>query len=142
MKSIAWAVCLAFVVTACLPPRGTLFHTTLTGPDESYTLPIALGDQTALVTGIEPTEGDPTVSDPIVQGDPSDPNAVIVRWLGGLCDNDVALSLTSSESGYALHLEVHGKLGLGCPAVGVLRGLRIKTSKPIPADSIAVSGHG
>jgi hypothetical protein len=142
MKTIAIALSLVFVLAACLPPPGTVFRTTLTGPDQSDTLPIALGDQTALVTGIEQAEGDPTVNAPILQADPTDSNALIVRWLGGLCDNDVALSLAPTESGYALHLEVHGKIGLGCPAVGVIRGLRIMTSKPIRVDSITVSGQG
>jgi hypothetical protein len=148
MKAYALSLFLTFIVAACLPPAGRVFQTTLlhtspSNPSGDHPLPVTLGDQTDLVVGIEPTEGDERGGlEPLVQSDPADPNALILSWLGGMCDNDAAVSFQPSGSGYALHLQVHQKLGFGCPAAGLLRGLRITTSEPIPPGSIAVSGRG
>lgn len=142
----AFAVVVALVVAACLPPAGRTYQTTLLhispdNPSGDYPLPVTLSDQTDLVVGIEPAEGSYGL-EPVVQSDPADPKALILSWLGGMCDNDALVSFQPSGSSYALHLEVHQKLGLGCPAAGILRGLRIVTSEPIPIGSIAVSGRG
>lgn len=143
MRAIAVGLLLTAFLAACFPPAGRPFHTTLSTPDGSNPLPVALGDETDLVIGIEPAEPATSASlEPLVQADPTDPSAVIVSWVGGMCDNDASLSLRPSGAGYALHLEVHQKLGLGCPAAGVLRGLRINTSRPIPLGSITTSGRG
>jgi hypothetical protein len=148
MRPVALSLMLTLTLAACLPPAGRLFNTTLihkspANPGGDYPLPVTLGDQTDLVVGIEPTDADESGGlAPLVKADPTDPNALIVSWLGGLCDNDAAVSFQPSGSGYTLHLDVHEKLGLGCPAAGLLRGLRIITSEPIPIDSIAASGSG
>ena len=143
MKAIAIGLSLAVVVAACLPPAGTLFRTTLSTPDGAYPLPVALGDQTGLIVEIEPAEPDSAARiEPLVQPDPTDPNAFVVTWLGGACDNDATIAFQRSGSGYALHLEVHDKIGLGCSDLGILRGLRITTSTPVPLNSITASGGG
>jgi hypothetical protein len=147
-KAFALGLFVAFTVAACQPPAGrvfqaTLLHTSLSNPSGDYPLPVTLLDQADLVVGIEPTDGDTQGGpDPFVQVDPADPKALVLTWLGGLCDNDAAVSLYPTEPGYTLRLDVHQKLGLGCPAAGVLRGLRIVTSQPIPTGSITVSGTG
>ena len=143
MRRFSLGLSLAVVVAACLPPAGTLFRATLSMPDGSHSLPVALGDQTGLVVEIEPTEGDPTVgSEPLVRADPTDPNAFIVTWIGGACDNDAAIAFRPSGSGYAIDLEVHEKVVMGCVALGILRGLRIRTSTPVPLGSITASRSG
>ena len=149
MKVAALGLVLTCFVAACsMPPAGQLFHTTLlhrspSNPTGDYPLPVAIGDQTELVVGIEPAEGDQGGGpEPFVRLDPADPNALILTWVGGMCDNDAAVSFRPSGSGYALHLDVHGKLGFGCPAAGILRGLRIVASKAIEIRAIAVSGAG
>ena len=45
-----------------------------------------------------------------------------------------------TDTGYDLRLAVHEKFGLGCPAAGILRGLRIETSEPILVGGITISG--
>jgi hypothetical protein len=141
MRVLALGVFLTLTMAACLRPAGTLFETTVSQPDGSYPMPVALGDQTGIVTAIEPALGDSSArTEPLVEPDPADAKNVLVSWIGGACDNDVALSLQRSGSTFALHLDVHGKLGLGCPAVGLIRGLRIRFSEPIRADAINPSG--
>jgi hypothetical protein len=106
---------------------------------------VVLSDETRLVTGIEPGTMEPGADDAelAARTDPIDPNAFIVSWLGGACDNDAALTFKQAEGGYLLNVAVHGKFGFpgGCPALGVPRDLRIITSTPIPVDSIVVAGH-
>jgi hypothetical protein len=147
-KAFALGLFVTFIVAACQPPAGrvfqaTLLHTSLSNPGGDYPLPVTLLDQADLVVGIEPADGDTQGGpDPFVQVDPADPKALVLTWLGGLCDNDAVVSLSPTGSGYTLRLEVHQKLGLGCSAVGLLRGLRIVTSQPVPTGSITVGGAG
>jgi hypothetical protein len=148
MKTPGIGLLLAIVVAGCQPPAGQVFQTTLlhTSPDNpsgDYPLPVSLGDRSDLVVGIEQTDGDPSDGIvPVVQSDPANPNALILSWLGGMCDNDATVSFQRAGSGYELNLAVHEKIGLGCPAAGILRGLRIITSAPVPPGSIVVSGNG
>jgi hypothetical protein len=138
---MAMILAVAACATACQEPGGQLFRTTL--PTSAYQpLPLVLRDQTGLVIGIEAAALDkPTFGDPLVLADPSDPDAFTVSWIGGLCESDAALSLWRSASQYFLQIAVT-RGGTGCPMAGVVRGLRIKTSSPIPVDSIRVFGGG
>jgi len=132
------AIGLAVVLAGCLPPAGRLFRTSL--PTDSYRpLPVVLGDETGLVVRIEPGPPVASAPDTAVRGDPADPNAFVVTWLGGPCESDAALSLARSGARYALRLEVHDAFG-SCPAVGIERNLYVRTSAPISADSIDLSG--
>src|SRR3954469_21249846 len=126
---------LGLLVAACsLPPAGRLFRTSL--PNAGYApFPIVLGDETALVTGIEaaPAGGDPS-GGAALRVDPEGANAFIATWMGGLCASDATLSFTRVGSGYALHLESHKPLTASCPAVGIVRDLRIRTSGAIALE--------
>ena len=135
-------VILAIAVVACGSPKGRLFHTTLTTPDGSYPLPVTLGDRTNLVIGMDPGARDSSVSvDPSVRSDPSDPNVLIVGWLGGMCDGESVVSFWPGDDGYWLTVATRGRPGLGggCPAAGVPRAIRITTSEPVAADQIDVA---
>ncbi|TAK02362.1 MAG: hypothetical protein EPO36_02495 [Chloroflexota bacterium] len=130
----------AFVVATCGSPAGTQFRTEL--PNAGYDpLPLVLYDETGLVIGIEPAEPNPDAGlNAVVEADPGDPDAFIVSWFGGLCDEVAELFLRPSESTLFLHLEV--PQGTNCPAMAVRRALRIRTSSPIPEESIVVTGGG
>ena len=113
--------------------------------DEVPPLPIVLSDETGLVTGIASAPMDPAAgyAQPAAREDLTDPNAFIVSWLGGACDNDASLTFKRDEGGYVLNVAVHAKGGLpaGCTASGILRDVRVVTSSPIPVDSIVAAGH-
>jgi hypothetical protein len=131
-------------VAACSEPSsGRPFSAVLQGVQEVPPLPVALSDETGLVTRIESAPSDPATAyaSPAARADPTDPNAFIVSWLGGACDNDAALTFKQAEGVYVLNVAVHGKLVLGCTAAGVTRDLRIVTSSPIPVGSIVATGH-
>lgn len=132
---------LTAVLASCGPPPGVLFSTTLSNADGEFPLPVALGDTSGLVVGIGPAQYDPAdFRDAGVLADPTGPNGFILTWLGGMCDSDAGLVFSRSDSGYDIRLAVPGKLGGGCPAAGILRGLRIETSAPIPVATITISG--
>jgi|GEM_PF-1600188 hypothetical protein len=141
MRSLVTGAILMAVLASCGEPPGALFQTTLSNPNGEFPLPVTLGDNTGLVVGIGAAQFDPIgFRDAGILSDPTGPTAFILTWLGGMCDNDAALVFSSTGSGYDLHVAVHEKLGLGCPAAGISRGLRIETSEPIPIGAVTVSG--
>src|SRR5262245_21934619 len=117
MRTLASGLLVAIAAAACLPVNGPQFHTTLTLADGSYPLPVALGDETGVVVGIEPGPPDMSAGDLAVYPEPIDANAFVASWLGGMCDSDAELSLLRRRSGpgYVLAIHVNEKLGLGCP---------------------------
>ena len=141
MRSLVIGAILTAVLAACGPPPGVQFHTTLSNPNGEFPLPVTLGDETGLVVGIGPARFDPIdFRDAGVLADPTGPRAFILTWLGGMCDNGAALVFRPTDSGYDLQVAVGEKLGLGCPAAGIMRGLRIETSEPIAVVGITISG--
>ncbi len=141
MRSIVAGAILMAVLAACGPPPGVLFRTTLANPNGEFPLPVTLGDKTGLVVRIGPAEFDQLdFRDAGVLADPVEPKAFILTWLGGACDSDTVVVFWPNDSRYVLQLAVHEKLGLGCPALGILRGLRIETSESIPVDAITITG--
>ena len=142
MRSIAVGFVLAVALVACWPPSGRLFHTTLTSSDGSYPLPVTLGDQTNLVVDIEPgpTEPFPAV-EPFVRSDPANPNALILTWLGGACEDESVVVFHPGGGRYDLAVSSRGGLFGGCPAIGLLRAIRIRTSEPVAIDLIDVIGR-
>ena len=97
-----------------------------------------------MVTGIASAPRDPSgrYAGVSVRADPADPNAFIVSWLGGACDNDASLTLSRHERNYVLNVTIHGRFGFpgGCTANGIARDIRILTSSPIPVESIIAAG--
>lgn len=141
MRALLTGAILIAVLATCGPPPGVLFNATLSNPDGEFPLPVELGDTSGLVVGIGPAQFDHgDFRDAGVLADRTSPNAFILTWLGGMCDSDAALVFSRRDSGYDIRLAVHGKPGGGCPAAGILRGLRIETTEPIPVATITISG--
>ncbi len=138
----AAALLVALLVVACGPPAGTLFKTTLTSSDGSYPMPVTLGDTTGLVVSVEPTvlDGWPG-DDPTVTTDPGDPNVIILSWLGGACEDETVVGFWPAEGRYGMYVSTRGGPGLGggCPAIGLLRAIRIRLSSPVAPHLISFS---
>lgn len=140
MRSIVTGALLAALFTACGPPPGVVFRTTLANTSGEFPLPVALGDTSGIVVGIGPASvSSVDFRDAGVFVDPTRPNAFILTWLGGMCDDDVALVFSPTDSGYDIRLAIRQGIG-GCPGAGILRGLRIETSEPISVGAITISG--
>lgn len=137
---------LALAVTACAGPSETpgptprIFLTDLPHQDQP-SIPVILSDYTGLVMAIDP-QSTPSSDEhtPALLTDPTDPNAFVVTWLGGLCDREIDLEVRTEPGGIGLHLGVQGTGN--CPAAGVSRGVRIVTSSPIQLSSIRLTGRG
>jgi hypothetical protein len=120
---------------------GRTFDTTLVDPINGVALPIRLGDTTGKVVRIEPDLQDHAgADDPTVAASSSDPNAFVVSWIGSMCDADVVMNFWPRERGYALQVHVNGKPGLGCPAAGIPRAVRVTMSEPFVVDTVSVVG--
>lgn len=140
MRALVAGVLIAVVSAACAAPAAS-FTTSIVTSGGDLPIPVALRDETGLVTGIGPAPFDVgQFRDAGILADPADPKAFILTWTGGLCDNDVELSLRSTDAGYDMHIAIHEKLGLGCPAAGVFRALRVATREPLPIGTMTVSG--
>jgi hypothetical protein len=141
MRAAGIAVVVAVLLVGCLPPSGRQFQATL-GIAQDQPLLVTLGDQTALVEGIEPAwlDNPPPISSLTLAGGRS-PHEFVVLWLGGLCDDEAILSLTTTASGYAMHLDVRKKFG-SCRGGVVWRSLRIELSKPVDPNVVTLSGEG
>ena len=137
MNRLTVGLLLAVVVAACGPPPGALYRLTLTTAEGAYPLPLVLGDQTGLVTGIEPAEFDARdFPHLLIEADRKDPNAFIITWGTGACDDDATVAFYPSRSGYGLDLAVNGGITVGCTAQVIYRAVRITTSAPIDVHSI------
>ena len=93
------------------------------------------------MVGVEP--GDPSVfrAQPVgVAQDPADPTSFVVAWLGGMSDRNAEILFAPIETGFHVHLQTNEKLGLGCPAGGIARALRVRTSAPVMWMSSARGG--
>ena len=142
---IAVSLLSAAAIAACSGPSSSRqFSAVLQLSEEAHPLPVVLSDETGLVTGMASVPMDPHAdyTELAAQADPTDPNAFIVRWLGGACDNDASLRFYRAEGVYVLNVALHGKVGFpgGCTALGIPRDIRIVTSSPIPVDSIVAAG--
>ena len=143
MKVLAGAVLLAAIGAGSLPPAGAVFKATVHEPDGSYPLEIVLGDETGQVIAIEAAPEAVSAIEfsllPLVEEDPADPNAVLLSWATGACD-DVAIALRKSDTGYEINVDAHERIGLGCTAQLLRRSLRMRFAEPISADEIIASG--
>jgi hypothetical protein len=141
---MAVALFSATAVAACSEAPSRQFNAVLQVTEETQPLPVVLSDETGLVTGMASGPMDPRAdySELVALADPTDPNAFIVRWLGGACDHDGSLTFKRHEEGYVLNVTVHDNRGFlgGCVMLGIYRDVRIVTSSPIPVDSILTGG--
>ncbi|NJD27990.1 MAG: hypothetical protein FIA92_06790 [Chloroflexi bacterium] len=142
MKAVLSGAIVMAVLAACGAPPGGQFRTTIMTTSGGDPLLVTLNDRTGLMLRIGGARIEPTdFRDAGLLQDPTVPTAFIVTWLGGMCDNDTALVFRPTDAGYDLQLDVHEKLGFGCPAAGILRALWIETSEPIQVDAITISGE-
>ena len=129
------------VLLAACQSAGRTFQVTLQTTSNDP-LPVSLTDHTGVVTGIAQAAPDFTISfEPVVRADPREPRALVLSWMGGVCDLAATVTVVKQEGSYVIGLASHERTGGGCPSAGVPRGIRIATSDPLPIDSIIVTGR-
>lgn len=133
--AIAAALVALFVLACAGDPGGTLFRTTVAGPDGDYAQEVVLGDRTGLVEAIEPVEL-VAAEDPQVVLDEDSANALIFRWSNGACDRP-AISFSRSGERFDLRVDPREKFG-SCMAILLFRAIRIRLTEPIAPNMIDV----
>ncbi len=127
------------VVWACGgDPVGTLFRTTVEGSDASYPQEVVLGDQTGLVTGIEPLawDGQSAFDPTTVTVDAHDPNTLVFQWSNGACDRP-AISFSRSSDRFELRVDPRAQFG-SCMAILLFRAIRIHLTEPVAPARIDI----
>lgn len=141
-RCILLGLLVASLFAACQLSTGRTFQATL-DPESDHPLPVSVSDATGLVVGIEPATMDPGMSTetPALREDQTVRGTAIFTFLGGLCDRDARISFGRSDGSYELRVYIAEKPGLGCPAAGVPRSVRISTSEPLPVASVLLFGN-
>lgn len=139
------APAVALAVAACAKPPGTLWELRISSdpPGLSNLIPVVLGDQTGLVTGLEAVVAEPVggLAEAAVQRDPQDGKAVILTWATGACDDETVIAFQRAAERFSLDVQVRNGFDMGCTGNLVLRGLRIQLSEPVDASSISVTSN-
>ena len=73
-----------------------------------------------------------------VENAPGQASVLVVRWLGGACDDRTELVLAPASDGYALSLKTVGKLVLGCNAGGIARTVNMILSRDVDASTVSI----
>ncbi|MES1239429.1 MAG: hypothetical protein ABUL57_01055 [Chloroflexota bacterium] len=126
-------------VFAGADPSGTLFRTTVASPDGSYVQEVVLGDQTGLVTGIEPVEiVDASGFDPpTIEADEGQKNTLVFRWANGACDRP-AISFVRLQDHLSIKVSPRPQGG-ACMAILLFRAVRIHFKEPVDPATIEVA---
>jgi hypothetical protein len=66
-------------------------------------------------------------------------STVTVWWVGGACERETTVRVTTRAGG--LHLDIRSPRALigSCPAVGILRAVRLHLALPIDLSEVAIS---
>jgi hypothetical protein len=130
------------VMSGALDPRPD-FSVQLPGGESHSSIGVELRDATGLVTAMEP--GTPPGPEEFdlraggrVENAPGRASVLVVRWLGGACDDRTELVLASAPGGYALSLTTVGKLVLGCNGGGIARTVDVILSRDVDASTVSI----
>jgi hypothetical protein len=140
----ALVAALGLVVAAwlvgCVPGAPRTHTLTFPGQGDLAQLPVVLDDRTGLVVRIEPGPGDVPglVDDDAAIGLPGDPTAVVVRWLGGMCDKQANLTLEDRQGTLWLSVRTDRDFG-GCRLAGISRPITLYFATPVDATRIRVA---
>jgi hypothetical protein len=130
------------VMSGALDPRPD-FSVQLPGSESHSSIGVELRDATGLVTAMEPgTPPGPEVFDiragGTVENAPDRASVLIVRWLGGACEDRAELVLAPASDGYTLSLTTVGRLVLGCNAAGIVRTVNLILARDVDASSVSI----
>jgi uncharacterized protein YcfL len=139
MRERLAAALLSLLVVACGAPFAELHETTLPSPDGQRPLPVRLIDTSQRVVSMEPELSDHAGSDePTLTAVQGKPNAFVLSWIGGMCDSDVEIHFRPLESGFGLQFHTNANPGLGCPAAGIYRAIRVELTEPLSIEDIDI----
>jgi hypothetical protein len=114
-------------------PQGEI-ERPLTVVVEDHTGAVSAAERTAM-----PEDRDPDGNVGSSRGD-GDASAVTLWWVGGACERETTVRVTTRTGG-GLHVDIRSGQGLigSCPAVGILRAIRVQFEAPIDLSDVAIS---
>jgi hypothetical protein len=130
------------VMSGALDPRPD-FTVQLPGSESQSSITVELRDATGLVTAMEP--GAPPGPEDFdlrfggtVENAPGQASVLVVRWLGGACEDRTELVLAPASDGYTLSLTTVGKLVLGCNASAIARTVDVILTRDVDASTVSI----
>jgi hypothetical protein len=145
-----WAV-LALVVVAAIVvaiarltagPGVPTFRVDFPVGDIERAMTVVVEDHDGTVTAVERTDvpddrqPDRNFGSSPINGQGND---VTVWWMGGACERETTVRVTTRPGG--MHLDISSDRGLtmSCPAVGIMRAVRLHLAQPVDLSEIAIS---
>ena len=130
-------------ISGVLDPRPD-FSVQLPGGESHSAIGVELRDASGLVTAMEPglTPGPEDFdfrASGTVENAPGQASVLVVRWLGGACDDRVDMAFERVESAYVLAMHTDTGFDLGCIAMGVARTVAIDLSTAIDARDVTIA---
>jgi hypothetical protein len=130
-------------MSGVLDPRPR-FSVQLPGGESHSSIGVELRDATGLVTAME--AGAPPAPEDFdiraggtVENAPGRASVLVVRWLGGACDDRVDMAFERVESAHVLAMHIDTGFDLGCIAMGVARTVAIDLSTAIDARDVTIA---
>ena len=120
------------------------FTVRLPGGQSHSSIGVELRDATGLVTAVElgPPPGPEDFdfrAGGTVENVPGQASVLVVRWLGGACDDRVDMAFERVEAAYVLAMHTDTGFDLGCIAMGVARTVAIDLSTAIDARDVTIA---
>ena len=130
------SLAVALLVIGCqLLPARTFVHT-FPAAEGGQPLPLTLTDRTGLVTGLDAApDGFQLLADDGFGAVPGRPRALVAHWVGGACDDRVAI--TAEGPGLTLTVETTVR-PVACEGVGILRAVVIELAAPLDRSRTSI----
>jgi hypothetical protein len=120
---------IALLAVGCgLLPARTFVHT-FPAEEGRMPLPVILTDRTAAVVALaEAPEGFRLLTDEGFATVPGNPSALVLHWVGGACDDSVAITAEGPGLTFVVETTVRP---VACEGVGILRAVVIEFAGPV-----------
>ena len=134
----AASLALAVLVVGCSLIGGRTFGFAFPAVENFGAVPVVLTDYSATIASVDEGPRDLAFLDdegflPV----PEDPNAVVLHWLGGGCDESVAIEVRDTgRLSFAVTTTV--RQGLNCDAIGIQRAVLVQLSRPVDPSRLDV----
>jgi hypothetical protein len=129
---------LVVMLAGCAPSAARTFELEFPGRELVAPLVVIVEDRAGIVTGIGAGPGD--APDGVTQL-PGRTDALVVVWLGGMCDKRATLTVDASFGGYTITEKT--ERANSCRLAGVGRSVVLQLGRPVSAETVEfISGIG
>ncbi len=135
MRRLGVTLVVVFLAGCSMLPTPFDIEITIPATQEIRALPVTIIDHAGIVRRAAPGDNErDIVIDTTVQAVPGRDDAVRLRWLGGVCDDRMIVTIDPEGERYRVSLESQFHDG-GCPPVGIPRTIVLELAEPVGADA-------